>query len=77
MIDVKIRYNTLCTDNRTYWRILLDGVEHNCSHININIPTQTTQDNVFDSARGENVDKHHISCYANSVTFDGDIVTII
>ena len=75
-IDVKIRYNTLCDDDHLYWRILIDGVEHTCSHININIPVQTTRDMVFDPGRGSDVDKHHISCKASSVVFEGDAVSI-
>ena len=72
-IDVKIRYNTVCDDDKLYWRIL---IEHLCSHININIPVQTTKDVVYDPKRGFEVDKHHISCKASSVIFDGDIVNI-
>ena len=75
-IDVKIRYNTVCDDDKLYWRILIDGVEHLCSHININNPVQTTKDVVYDPKRGFEVDKHHISCKASSVIFDGDIVNI-
>lgn len=74
MIDVKIRYNTLCSDDHLYWRILIDGVEHTCSHINI--PVQTTRDLVYDPNRGMEVDKHHISCKASSVVFEGDVISI-
>jgi hypothetical protein len=77
MIDVKIRYNTLCDDNKNYWRILIDGTEFTCEDIKINIPVHTTRDIVFDQYRNCEVDKHHISCTANSVKWDGDKVTII
>jgi hypothetical protein len=76
MIDIKIRYNTLCDDNRKFWRILINGIEHTASHINIEIPVQTTRDIVFDPNRNEKVNKHHMSCIANEIMWDDDIVTI-
>lgn len=76
MIDVKIRYNTLCNDNHTFWRILIDGEERTASNIIVNVPVHTTRDIVWDSSRYENVDKHHISCQANSVIWKGDVVII-
>ena len=77
MIDVKIRYNTLCSDDKNYLRILIDGIEHTCSHIDIKIPVQTTRDIVFDQSRNCDVDKHHISCKANFILWEGDKITII
>jgi hypothetical protein len=35
-IGVKIGWNTLCNDGCLYLRILMDGVEHTCSHIILN-----------------------------------------
>jgi len=48
MIDVKIRWNTLCEDNHTFWRILIDGVEFTASNVIVEIPVHTTRDMVFD-----------------------------
>lgn len=76
MIDVKIRYNTLCNDGKLYWRILINGEEKIASDIKINIPTYTTNDDVFDSHRNEMVNKHHISCKANEVVWEGNVVII-
>jgi len=76
MIDVKIRYNTMCVDNHLFWRILIDGVEHICSNIIITIPVHTTRDIVYDPTRDENVDKHHFSCQANEVVWKGDVAII-
>jgi hypothetical protein len=76
MIDVKIRYNTLCEDNHLFWRILIDGVEHTCSNIIVEIPMNTTRDIVFDPNRNKQVDKHHFSCKANEVIWKGDVVII-
>jgi len=36
----------------------------------------TTQDNVFDPNRNQNVNKHHFSCNANEVIWKGDVVII-
>ena len=76
MIDVKIRYNTLCVDNHLFFRILINGVEHTCSNVLIEIPVYTTRDLVWDPNRGEQVDKHHFSCQANEVIWKGDVVVV-
>jgi hypothetical protein len=76
MIDVKIRYNTLCDDNHTFWRILINGEEKTASNIIVNTPVHTTRDIVWDPSRNGNVDKHHISCQANNVIWKGDVVII-
>lgn len=76
MIDVKIRYNTNCTDNHLFWRILIDGVEEICSNVIINVPVHTTRDMVYDPSRTTEVDKHHISCKANEVVWKGDVVIV-
>jgi hypothetical protein len=76
MIDIKVRYNTQCEDNHTFWRVLIDGQEYTCSNVIFEIPTLTTKDIVWDSIRGKEVEKHHISCSANQVLWDGDVVTI-
>ena len=76
MIDVKIRYNTLCEDNHMFWRILIDGNEHTASNIIVDIPMNTTRDVVWDPNRNENVDKHHFSCKANEVIWKGDVVIV-
>lgn len=76
MIDVKVRYNTLCEDNHTYWRILINGEEFTCSNIVVEIPMYTTRDIVWDPNRNEMVDKHHFSCKANEVIWKDDFVII-
>ena len=76
MIDVKIRYNTLCKDNHMFFRILINGTEHMCSNIIAEIPMHTTRDIVWDPNREEMVDKHHFSCQANEVIWKGDVIII-
>lgn len=76
MIDVKIRYNTLCDDNHKFFRILINGVEHICSNVIVEIPMWTTRDLVWDPNRNEMVDKHHFSCQANEVVWKGDVVIV-
>lgn len=57
MAKVKIRYNTTCTDNKNYWRILIDDVEYIAQDIEILCPCYTTEDYI------EGVgNKFHISC---------------
>ena len=76
MIDIKIRYNTLCNDNHMFWRILIDNIEYTASNIIVDIPLHTTRDMVYDRGRKEMVDKHHMSCTANEVIWKGDVVII-
>ena len=76
MIDVKVRWNTQCTDNHGFWRIIINDEEHICSNVVFEIPTYTTRDVVWDPLRGEQVDKHHVSCKANEVIWKGDVVII-
>ena len=71
MIDIKIRYNTNCTDNHMFWRVLINGVENLASHIIIEIPLHTTRDIVWDPTRNEMVDKHHFTCKASQVEWKG------
>ena len=76
MIDVKLRYNTLCDDNHLYWRILIDGVENVASNVIFEIPPHTTRDVVYDPSRNQDVDKHHLTCLANEVIWKGDVVIV-
>lgn len=76
MIDIKIRYNTLCDDNHTFWRILINGEEHTVSNIIIDIPVHTTRDKVWDPSRDCFVDKHHMSCQANEVIWKSGAVIV-
>ena len=74
MIDVKIRYNTLCDDNHSFCRILIDGKEHICSNVIVEIPMNTTRDDVWDPNRNAEVNKHHFN--ANEVIWKGDVVIV-
>lgn len=76
MIDVKVRWNTQCTDNRNYWRILIDGQEHVCSDVVFEIPVHTTKDLVWDSIRNQELEKHHVSCQANEIVWKGNVVIV-
>lgn len=76
MYDIKIRYNTLCNDDRLYWRAIINGVEYVAENIIINIPMKTTRDIVFDPNRNEMVDKHHISCTTDIISWDNDTLII-
>jgi hypothetical protein len=77
MMDVKIRYNHNCTDDKMYWRLIIGGTEFLASNIQINVPTKTTRDDVFDTKKNEMVNKHHITCEANSVSWSDTGVAII
>jgi len=76
MIQIKIRYNTLCNDNHNFWRVLIEDEEFVCSNVILEIPCHTTRDFVWDSKRNEHVDKHHITCLANEVIWKGDVLIL-
>jgi hypothetical protein len=76
MTDIKVRWNTQCKDDHNYWRILIDGKEHICSNVIFKIPTHTTKDIVYDTIRNQEVEKHHISCSATEVIWEGDVVIV-
>jgi hypothetical protein len=76
MIDVKVRWNTQCKDDRNYWRVLIDGKEHICPDVIFEIPVHTTKDLVWDSIRGQELEKHHVSCKANEVLFKDDAIIV-
>ncbi|MGE0637091.1 MAG: hypothetical protein AB7G44_09795 [Bacteroidia bacterium] len=69
---VKIRFNTECSDNRLYWRVLFDGVEHLAENIFINVPVYTSGDFLAD----KNQTKHHISCVSDNLVWNGDVLTV-
>ena len=77
MTDVKIRYNTLCEDGRLYWRILIDGEEKTCSGIEINCPSFTSMDEVWDPSRGKMVTKHHVTCKPSQIIWESDKVILL
>jgi hypothetical protein len=77
MTEVKIRYNTLCTDNKLFWRILINGKENLCSDIEIKCPSFTTCDEVWDSTRNQNVIKHHITCTPSQIIWEQDKVILL
>ncbi len=70
--SIKIRFNTECSDNRLYWRVLIDGVEHLAENIYINAPVFTSGDFLPD----KNQTKHHISCVSDNLGWNGDILTV-
>jgi hypothetical protein len=76
MKSIKIRYNTICDDDKLYWRVIIDGEEKLASEVNIEVPAFTTKDYVFDSKIGDMAYKHHITCHSDNIIWDNDILTI-
>ncbi len=69
---IKIRFNTECTDNRLYWRVLIDGAEHLAENVFINVPVFTSGDFLPE----KNQIKHHISCESDILVWNGIILTV-
>ena len=70
---VSLRFNTNATnDNPLKWRVIIDGIEHLASHVDINCKTYTTKDYI------EGVgDKWHITCEPTQIIWEGDVVKLI
>jgi hypothetical protein len=68
MNKVNIRYNTNAKENDTlHWRVLIDGVEHLASEVEVNTKLYTTKDWI------EGVGyKYHITCHSNNIIWDGE-----
>ena len=71
MRQVKIRYNHNVGESGLYWRIIINGVEHLASDIDIQVPTKTTGDFVADVGL-----KHHITCEPENIEWDGTKVIL-
>lgn len=76
MFKCKIRFNTICSDNLLFWRLIVNDKEYLCSHIDVFVPLKTTKDIVFDSQRNELVEKWHLSCDANNISWNGTQVVV-
>ncbi len=63
MSRFQIRFNTKYLESSNpslKWRLLVDGVEHLASRIQIDVPCETTEDRVTEGGQ-ENIQKWHIS----------------
>lgn len=67
MSEIKIRYNTNAkSNNELHWRVLIDGIEHLASNVQINTHCYTTKDEIEGVGT-----KWHISCKSDSVVWVG------
>ena len=67
---VKIRFNTNYKESDTSskeWRVLVNGIEHFCNHVQVNCASHTSKD--FIEGVGQ---KWHISCEANNIEYIKD-----
>jgi hypothetical protein len=62
---LKIRFNTENTGS-LFWRILIDGEEVLADHVDIKVPSSTTQDTLPDGRV-----KWHISCDYSELVWEG------
>jgi hypothetical protein len=57
-MEVKVRYKTDAKpEDELHWRVMIDGIEHQASHVIINCMSYTTKDMI--EGVGE---KWHITC---------------
>lgn len=71
--SVKIRFNTQCEEGSDLrWRVLIDGIEHLASEVNINTHSSTTNDKI--EGVGE---KWHVSCKSDKIVWVGTKCIII
>lgn len=69
--EIKIRFNTLAGESHLKWRVLIDGIEHLASEVNVLVPTITTKDQI--EGVGE---KWHITCKPEVIEWHGDKITL-
>lgn len=69
---IKIRFNTECKDGVSYWRAIINGVEHQLKEIVINNRCRTTKDWVEEKQDY----KWHITVKSNNYTLHNGILTI-
>lgn len=66
MSNVSIRYNTKATEEDTlHWRVLIDGVEHLASEVEVNTKLWTTKDWIDGVGY-----KYHITCESDSIIWN-------
>lgn len=70
--EIKIRYHTAAGDSNLKWRILIDGIEHTASDIEVLIPSTTTRDII--EGVGE---KYHITCRPEKIVWEGTKVILM
>jgi len=72
MKRLKIRFNHDHGNTKNVWRVLLpDGSERHVAHINLNVPSFTTTDEI-----APGVVKSHISCNYNTLTWGDGQLTV-
>lgn len=69
--EIKIRYNHDAGASNLKWRILIDGIEHLASDIEVLVPSTTTKDII--EGVGE---KYHITCRPDKIVWDGDKIIL-
>jgi hypothetical protein len=68
--EVKIRFNTgfsAADPGTKEWRVLINGKEHFCNHVQVNCPSYTSNDLIEGVGQ-----KWHISCQAGQIEFIKD-----
>ena len=69
--EIKIRYNHDAGETNLKWRILIDGIEHTASDIEVLVPSTTTRDMI--EGVGE---KYHITCRPERIVWEGSKVIL-
>lgn len=69
---IRIRFNHDCTDGKSYWRAIIDGVEHHLSEIIINTNAKTTKDYLPEKKEY----KWHITVESSNYKIHNGILTI-
>jgi uncharacterized membrane protein len=69
---VKIRYNHDAGDSGLFWRVIINGVEHLASDLEIHGAAYTTQDEVEGVGK-----KYHITCEVDSIHWDKNKIVLV
>ena len=72
MAIIKIRYNNNCKDSKSYWRAIIDDVEHHVEQIIVNKGCKTSKDYLEDKKEF----KWHITVESNDFNISNGILTV-
>lgn len=72
MAIIKIRFNNDCKDGKSYWRAIINGIEHHVEQIVVNKGCKTSKDYLEEKKEY----KWHITTESNDYNITEGVLTI-
>jgi len=68
---IKVRFNTAYPSSSPYkWRVLVDDIQYLVDGIHLNCNSWSSLDIVKEDGTGNDIEKHHVSCSAKTVSIE-------